>query len=82
MIGVNTAMAVDSIDMSVKQLADKLSNLTIHMFPDQTHYDAWICNRCFPTNIKAEAKKVLEDIEDPVLDSHLRHISVQAAKLN
>ncbi len=82
-IGVNTFTTAHAIEISEKQLAEKINGLTIHVYPPTNDgYKRVTHEACFTTNIKAEVAKILGTIENPVLESHLRHLSTQAAKLS
>ena len=82
-IGVKTSTTADLIEINVKQLAEKINGLTIHVYPPTNDgYKRVTHEACFTTNIKDEVAKVLSTVENPVLESHLRHLSTQAAKLS
>jgi hypothetical protein len=76
---------IDDVHMPLAELAQKLSSLTVHVylgansghpFAVQDH------SKCFPTNIKTEVEVVVASIEDPVLESHVRHMAARRAKLS
>jgi hypothetical protein len=57
-IGVNTSTTADAIGISVKQLAENINGLTIHVYPHKDHrYKHLTHEACFTTNIKDEVAK-------------------------
>jgi hypothetical protein len=73
-------MDADDLDISLDDLIVKLSALKVHVCYEIGGYT--IHRKCFATNLVKELDAVQEEIEDPVLESHIRHMKVQRAKLN
>jgi hypothetical protein len=73
-------MDPDDLDMSLDDLIVKLSALKMHVWCESGRYIDH--SRCFATDIKNELESVRKEVEDPVLESHIRHMKVQRAKLN
>jgi hypothetical protein len=71
--------------MPLAELAKKLSSLTVHVYlvANSGHpFAVQHHSKCFPTNIKTKVEAVMASIDDPVPESHVRHIAAQRAKLS
>lgn len=80
-LGPNTEP--DTYQLSLEDLAAEISALKVHVYPpSQSPYDRRNHSKCFTTNMKKEVETIMAGIEDPILESHIRHMEVQSAKLN
>ena len=70
-----------SINMTLNTLAEKISGLEIHVHSRDVYFYSYH-TRCFASDIKKEVAVVIANIEDPVLESHYRHMATQKAKLS
>jgi hypothetical protein len=71
--------AVD-LDISLDDLIVKLSALKVHV---SYQYGRYIDHsNCFATDLVKELDVVQNEIQDPVLESYIRHMEIQKAKLN
>ena len=78
---LDLAVAANVISTTVVGIAEKLSNLVVHVYYDNKGF-GFSHNNCFTTDIKKEVDAIMTSIEDPLLESHIRHMAIQRAKLN
>jgi hypothetical protein len=74
-------MNVDDLRIPLEALAYKLSTLKVRVYHTHRSRYSQNHNKCFETDIREQVEAVLAGIADPVLESHIRHMEVQRAKL-
>lgn len=79
---IEPASSLADVEISVAELAAKLTALKLHIHP-QTEAGLAVKshNACFETDIKKEVSSVLAGISSPVQNSHIRHLEAQKTKL-
>lgn len=86
LVKIDPNMNPESIYVPLKTLAERISGLEIHVHPkvqaSSYPYTSFDHTKCYSSDIKKEVEAVMASIEDPVLESHYRHMAAQKAKLN
>jgi hypothetical protein len=79
-------MSADDLHISLNDLIVKLMDLKVHAYPKVYHKSKGTLlkdhSKCFATNIREDVLAAWRGTENPVLESHIRHMKVQRAKLN